>query len=176
VTPAATGRPKASVLTWYFRRAAIDGMTDPFFLEIIVNTDVLPFERPFVVSHEWAHLAGYADESEANFVAWLTCVRGDPLAQYSGWLVAYEQAIRVLPREARRTLALDPGPQEDLRAAAARYAKSSPVVRDAARDVYDRYLKANRVAEGIDSYEAVLRLMLGTRFDEGTQPRLRTYR
>ena len=35
-------------------------------------------ERPFVIAHEWAHLAGYADESEANFVAWLTCRRADP--------------------------------------------------------------------------------------------------
>ena len=61
----------------YFRWAAIDGMTDPFFLEVIVNPDVLPIERPFVLAHEWAHLAGYADESEANFVAWLTCARGD---------------------------------------------------------------------------------------------------
>ena len=52
-------------------------MTDPFFLEVIVNPDVLPIERPFVVAHEWAHLAGYADESEANFVAWLTCAHGD---------------------------------------------------------------------------------------------------
>ena len=55
------GVPKRSVLTWYFRRAAIDGMTDPFFLEIIINPEVLDIERPFVVAHEWAHLAGYAD-------------------------------------------------------------------------------------------------------------------
>ena len=83
---AVPGVPKRSVLTWYFRRAAIDGMTDPFFLEIIINPEVLDIERPFVVAHEWAHLAGYANESEANFVAWLTCVRGEPLAQYSGWV------------------------------------------------------------------------------------------
>ena len=99
---AVPGVPKRSVLTWYFRRAAIDGMTDPFFLEIIVNPEVLDVERPFVVAHEWAHLAGYANESEANFVAWLTCVRGDALAQYSGWVSAYEHAARALSREDRR--------------------------------------------------------------------------
>ena len=37
------------------------------------------------------------------------------------------------------------------------------MVREAASDVYDGYLRANRVDEGIASYEAVLRLMLGTR-------------
>ena len=160
---AVPGVPKRSLLTLYFRRAAIDGMTNPFFLEIIVNTDVLQIERPFVIAHEWSHLAGYADESEANFVAWLTCLEGDSLARYSGWVSAYEYALRPMPREDRRAVtALADGPRDDLRAMAARYERSSPVVREAASGVYDGYLRANRVGEGIASYDAVLRLMLGT--------------
>lgn len=171
---AVPGKPKRSVLTLYFRRAAIDGMTDPFFLEVIVNPDVLAFERPFVLAHEWGHLAGFANEAEANFVAWLTCMRGDALAQYSGWLAAYEHAMRALPRQDRSSVtALDPGPRDDQRAMAERYARSSPVVREAARGVYDEYLRANRVREGIGSYDAVVRLMVGTRFDAGWTPRMR---
>jgi hypothetical protein len=171
---AVPGVPKRSVLTWYFRRAAIDGMTDPFFLEIIINPEVLDIERPFVVAHEWAHLAGYANESEANFLAWLTCVRADPLAEYSGWVSAYEHAARALPGEDRRALTpLDPGPRDDLRMIAARYERSSPAVRRAAHVLNDKYLRANRVPEGIRSYGAVLRLMLGTRFDPGWTPRAR---
>ncbi len=170
---AVTGVPKRSALTWYFRRAAVDGMTDPWFLEIIVNSDVLDVERPFVIAHEWAHLAGYANESEANFVAWLTCLRGDALAQYSGWLAGYEHAAGALPRDLQRSLTrLDQGPRDDFKAIAARYGRSSPVVRRAARDVYDGYLKANRVPEGIGSYDAVLRLMLGTKFTATWQPTL----
>ena len=162
---AVAGVPKHSVLSWYFRRAALDGMTDPFFLEILVNPDLLDIERPFVIAHEWAHLAGYANEAEANFLAWLTCVRGDALAEYSGWVAAYQHAAGALPRADRRTLtALDPGPREDLGAIGERYSRSSPAVRRAAREIYDGYLRANRVPEGIDSYDAVLRLMLGTRF------------
>jgi hypothetical protein len=169
---AVPGVPKRSVLTWYFRRGAIDGMTDPFFLEIIINPEVLDIERPFVVAHEWAHLAGYANESEANFLAWLTCVRADPLAEYSGWVSAYEHAARALPGEDRRALTpLDPGPREDLRMIAARYERSSPAIRRAAHVLNDKYLRANRVPEGIRSYGAVLRLMLGTRFDPGWTPR-----
>ena len=71
------GRPEATLLGGYFHQAAIAGMTDPFFLETLIAPDLLDVERPFVIAHEWAHLAGYADESEANFVAWLTCRRGD---------------------------------------------------------------------------------------------------
>ena len=56
---------------------------------------------------------------------------------------------------------------------AARYNRSSPAVRRAARDVYDRYLRANRVPEGIASYDAVVRLLVGTRFNPDWTPRLR---
>ncbi len=171
---AVAGVPKKSLLTFYFRRAAIDGMTDPFFLEIIVNTDLLAVERPFVVAHEWAHLAGYANEEEANFIAWLTCVRGDALARYSGWLAAYQHLMNALPKQDRRNVKqLEAGPLEDLKAMSLRYERSSPAVREAARGVYDEYLRANRVAEGIGSYDAVVRLLVGTRFDDQWSPRLR---
>lgn len=171
---AVPGIPKRSLITHYFRRAAIDGMTNPYFLEIIVNPDVLPAEWPFVVAHEWAHLAGYANEEEASFVSWLTCIRGDAAARYSGWLAAYQHAIAALPRSERgATKPLDDGPRQDLQAIAARFTKSSPLVRRAARGIYDEYLRANRVAEGIASYDAVVRLMIGTRFDQHWKPRPR---
>jgi hypothetical protein len=172
---AVPGVPKKSLLHLYFRRAAIDGMTDPLFLEVIVNPDVLPMESPFVVAHEWAHLAGYAAEDEANFVAWLTCTEASPAAfAYSGWLVMYEHVASVLGRSDREALAemLGEGPRQDLRAMAARYEASTPLVRNAARDVYDGYLRANRVREGIASYTGVVRLLLGAGVAEGRVPRL----
>jgi Protein of unknown function (DUF3810) len=173
---AALGVPKVSMLQWYFRMAAIDGMTDPFFLEVIVNPDVLAFERPFVLAHEWGHLAGYASEDEANLIAWLACLQGDALARYSGWLAVYEHASGSLSRADRVALAkqLAPGPRADLEASAARFARSSPVVRTAARDVYDSYLRANRVEEGIESYTAVVRLIVGSSMEDGQPPRLRS--
>ena len=75
------GRLKWTLFGFYFRWAGVDGMVDPFALEALANPDLLPWERPFVAAHEWAHLAGYAHEAEANFVGWLTCVRADAPAQ-----------------------------------------------------------------------------------------------
>lgn len=173
--PARVGVPKRSLLSPYFARAAIDGMTAPWFLEIILNSDLLPTERPFVLAHEWAHLAGYAHESEANFVAWLACRHGDALPQYSAALAAHGHAAAQLSRDDRRALVpFDAGPREDLRAILERYQRATPIVRDAARDVYDSYLKANRVEEGIASYDAVVRLMLGTEYVSGGMPRMRS--
>ena len=172
---AEAGRAKHSLLQVYFRATAISGMTVPGFLEVLLNADLLPYEVPFTLTHEWAHLAGYADESEANFVAWLACVRSpDPLLQYSGWLETVGLAAQGLPPTGRYQIPkLDDGPKQDLRAINQRISRSSPRARTVSRGVYDSYLKANRVEEGIGSYDAALRLMLGTTFGENWRPVLR---
>src|SRR5207344_2001683 len=83
-----------------------------------VVSDLLPFERPAVIAHEWSHLAGIADEGDANFTAWLTCLRGSPAHQYSGWLFLYDEVAGTLPLSALRQVAasLNEGPRADLRA------------------------------------------------------------
>ena len=162
--PAVAGRPKATLLTAYFRRAGIDGMVNPFSLEVLVNGTVLPFERPFLVAHEWAHLAGYANESEASFVGVLICLAGDAQSRYSAWLYLSQQLVRHLSQAERERgwAGLDGGPRDDLRAIAARLREAVPVVRRSANRVYDRYLRANRVDAGIASYGLVVDLLLGT--------------
>jgi hypothetical protein len=164
------GRPKRTLLDWYFRRAGVDGMTDPFFLETLVASGVLPFERPFLVAHEWSHLAGIADEGEANLIGWLTCRRGSPADQYSGWLFLYQELARAVGARDRAALAasLAAGPREDLRAIRDRFARQvSPRVSAAGWRVYDSYLKANRVEAGAESYAEVVRLVLGVRLADG---------
>ena len=167
------GRPKRTLFDWYFRRAAVDGMTDPFFLEILVSSELLPFERPFVVAHEWSHLAGIADEGEANFVGWLACLRASPPAQYSGWLFLYSELMRAANRTDRAAIdaTLGVGPRADLAAIRDRIARQvSPRVSAAGWRVYDSYLKANRVEAGAASYGEVVRLALGARLASGWQP------
>ena len=168
-TPIVTGRPKTTLLGWYFHKASIAGMTDPFFLETMLAPDLLEVERPFVIAHEWAHLAGYADESEANYLAYLACLRGDAAARYSAglMLIGYADGSRPL----RDVLEL--GPKIDLYAIRQRYAQTSGALRFAAREGYDKYLKANRVERGIESYDAVVQLILGTEVDAAGNPRLR---
>jgi hypothetical protein len=159
-------RPKFTFLDPYFTRAGVSGMTDPLLLETLVATDVLPFERPLVVAHEWSHLAGLADEGEANFAGWLTCVRGSTADQYSGWLFLYGELARALPARARAPVAaaLAAGPRGDLAAIRDRLARHlSPRVSTAGWRVYDSYLKANRVDAGTASYAEVIRLALGVR-------------
>jgi hypothetical protein len=167
------GRPKRTLFNFYFTRVSIDGMTGPFFLETLANDTLLPFEREATVAHEWSHLAGYADESEASFVGWLVCMRGPVSAQYSAWLALYGTVAGALPRSEREDVmrALDEGPRADLRAISERIRRHViPAASRAGYAVYDRFLKANRVEAGVRSYGEVLRLLLGTRFDENGAP------
>ena len=176
---AAPGRPKRSMIDFYFRRVSVDGMTDPFFLETLANQSLLPFERPFVIAHEWGHLAGYADESEANFFSWLVCMRGGAPEQYSAWISLYGTIVSALPPADRDNVVkrLQPGPRGDLRAMAERIARQvNPAASRAGYAVYDRFLKANRVRAGIRSYNEVIRLMLGTQFREDGTPVLKSVR
>lgn len=166
-------RPKPTILDWYFRRAGVDGMTDPFFLETLIASDLLPFERPVVVAHEWSHLAGIADEGEANFVGWLACVRASPAAQYSGWLFLYRELAQAVPDRDRPSVAarLAPGPRADLLAIRERVLRHvNPRVSAAGWRVYDSFLKANRVEAGAASYAEVVRLVVGARLPSGWEP------
>jgi len=159
------GRPKRSMLDLYFRRAGVAGMTDPFFLETLVASNILPFERPHVVAHEWAHLAGITDEGEANFVGWLTCVRGTAAHQYSGWLFLYSEVLAGLRRDRAQPIGaqLSAGPRADLQAMRERALRDvNPRVSGAGWLVYDQYLRANRVESGTASYAQVVQLVLGT--------------
>jgi len=172
-------RPKRTLLDFYFRRAGVAGMTDPYFLETLVAGDLLPFERPAVIAHEWSHLAGITDEGEANFVGWVTCMQGAPRDRYSGWLFLYDELAGALPASAMKNVAasLGSGPRADLLAIRARLQRNiNPTVAMAGWRVYDSYLKANRVEEGAASYAGVVRLVTGTQFDSNRLPRLRSSR
>jgi len=174
--PAVPGRLKATIYGPYFRWTSVDGMVDPFALEVMANPDLLPIEQPFVAAHEWAHLAGYADESEANFVGWLTCLQGDARAKYSGWLFLYWQLSGEVSAADRTLLAtaLESGPRRDIEDISERLRRGRwPLLQRSSWQVYDQYLKANRVEAGIRSYGLVVTLILRAQFDEEWRPRVK---
>lgn len=168
-------RPKQSVLLQpFFERAGVDGMLNPWGLETIVHADLLPFERPFVLAHEWAHLAGHADEAEASAVGWLACMNGGPAAAYSASLYLILQTQAALPADVRRAALgrLHPGVHEDLAAIGERLQSENPTLQRATARVYDEYLRANRVEAGRASYGRALELILSPPLRDA----LKTYR
>jgi hypothetical protein len=159
---AVTGRPKYTMFTPFFTRAGVTGMVDPFALESLVHPDLLPFERPFVLAHEWGHLAGLADEAEASALGWSACMGGsDPLVYSASMYLLVETSSALPPRVWQDVLAhTDPGVRDDLDALARRLKLIQPTVQKTSFAVYDRYLKANSVEDGVRSYSRSLQLIL----------------
>ena len=165
----AAGRPKHTLMNFYLAAAGIEGFVNPFGLEVVLESSVLPVEKPFLLAHEWGHLAGFADESEASFVGLLACLHSDSGAiRYAGWLALY----LYLPDDPRGEPAqLRPEVVADLKAIAEREARRlNATISRVQWKVYDQFLKASGVEAGVASYGMLVRLVLGTRFDQGWVP------
>lgn len=163
-------RPKRTIFNTWFAMAGIGGMWDPFAYETLLNADFLPFERPFALAHEWGHVAGFGDESDANLIAALTTLRSDdPFVRYSGLFWAYG----FLPEQDRQTYPLSPLVTSDLSAARRRFlAHYNPGLFALQWFAYDKYLRANRVRAGVVSYSLFVRILVGTPLDGAGLPRL----
>ena len=165
----AAGRPKRTLMNFYLAAAGIEGFVNPFGLEVVLESSVLPFEKPFLLAHEWGHLAGFADESEASFVGLLACLHSDSGAiRYAGWLALY----LYLPDDAKgESMRLAPEVVADLKAIAEREARRrNATISRVQWKVYDQFLKASGVEAGVASYGMLVRLVLGTRFEPGWVP------
>ncbi len=169
----ASGLPKSSaLLNPFFKAAGVDGMFNPFGHEALVTSGLLRFERPMTVAHEIAHVRGYPNEGDANFIALMACVNSnDPSFQYSGWLTLW-----LYLRSAETDEWLDEGPRQDLEAMFMRRRDNRVEwVNDIQARTFDLFLKANRVEGGIRSYARIVTLALGTepsweRFAEQRDP------
>ncbi|MGN1101905.1 MAG: DUF3810 domain-containing protein, partial [Huintestinicola sp.] len=94
---------KYDTLSGYYPRAkAIDfstlmtqfgllGIYFPFSMEANYNPKMYSAELPSTVCHEYAHLKGWIQEDEANFISYLACINSDePDFVYSGYLSAVD--------------------------------------------------------------------------------------
>lgn len=140
----------------------ISGFFSPFFMEPHINADLLPWERPLVIAHEKAHFMGFASETDAGFIAYLTCLTADSdLLRYSGALNILLSLHSCLPE--KKWLAfrekLPEQAQYDIKARQERiqqnYERYSLLIR-AGRNVNDLYLRLNSQTLGIASYGAAL--------------------
>src|SRR5215831_3753311 len=156
----AASRIKVSYLAnpW-FKFAGIDGLFNPLVHEPIINSNVLDIERPFVFAHELAHVRGYPDEGDANFVGLMATLMSDnPRLQYSGWLELW-----LYMRNRDSDSLLDAGPRQDIQRIFDRLRSERVAwVSDFQAAILDAFLKANSVSQGVASYSRILVLAAGT--------------
>ena len=164
-----TGAPKPTLADPFMTATGTSGYLNPLTLDVHLASDLLWFERPFDLAHEWSHAAGYAREDEANFLAIVSCARSnDPVVQYSGWL----ELFLYLPPEARYSKkTFVPLVWRDFAAIRKRNRQHINIsLADFSWRAYNTYLKSNHVAAGIANYDEVTRLYLGIARDREGLP------
>ena len=152
--------PKPTIADPFMLATGTSGFINPFTLNVALASDLLWFERPFDIAHEWSHDAAYAREDEANYLAILTCLRSpDPVLQYSGWFELFLY-LPQKPHYAHREFS--PLVWQDFAAVRRRDAHHiNTILAHWTWRTYNVYLKSNRIASGIANYDEVTRLMLG---------------
>ena len=176
LTTAVAGRPKTTLLDPYFRRAGVAGMTDPYFPRDDGGAGPAAVRAVLCRRSRVGASGRLRGGIRGQLRRVAQCLRGSTGDRYSGWLFLYAELSRAVRPADRAALSarLAPGPRADLKAIADRLRRQvSPAVSAAGWQVYDRYLKANRVEAGAASYAEVVRLALGARFGPEWTPMLR---
>jgi Protein of unknown function (DUF3810) len=163
------GPPKPTIADPFMLATGTSGFVNPLTLNVAMASDLLWFERPFDLAHEWSHDAAYAREDEANYLAIVTCLRSlDPAQQYSGWF----ELFLYLPQKrhyAHREFV--PLVWQDFAALRRRDARHINVMLSHwSWRTYNVYLKSNRIRSGIANYDEVTRLALGVPLDASGLP------
>jgi len=163
------GAPKGTVGDPFMAMSGTSGFINPFTLNVQLASDLLWFERPFSLAHEWSHVAAYAREDEANYLSIVSCLRsGDPVVQYSGWLELFLY-LPPLDRYDKKTFV--PLVWQDFAAIRQRNKRRiNLTVAHWSWQTYNVYLKSNRIASGVQNYNEVTRLYLGIPLDAEKLP------
>ena len=166
------GDAKTTIADPFMALSGTSGFINPLTLNVQLASDLLWFELPFSLSHEWSHVAAYAREDEANYLAIVTCERSsDPVAQYSGWL---ELFLYLPPLAHYDKRAFNPLVWQDFAALSARNKRHvNLAVAHWSWRTYNVYLKSKRIASGVQNYNEVTRLVLGIPLDANGLPQAR---
>jgi len=167
------GRPKPVILSRAMSVLGLSGIYFPFTGEANVNMEVPIYLFPAAVCHEMAHQRGFAREDEANYIAYLTCIKHPaPHFQYSGILLALINSMNAMSGydyNKYQVLRQDysPGVMRNLAEVQQFWQRfQGPVMRASAR-VNNLYLKSNHQQDGINSYGRMVDLLIAERRASG---------
>lgn len=158
-------RPKKLIVSELLSYQGLSGIYLPFTVEANYNGDMIPYNMPFTACHELSHLRGFMQEDEANFIAFLACIRDENIDfQYSGYMLGWTYCMNALYRmddeswqEVRGLL--DKAIEKDLLANNEFWDHYEGVVSEVSNQMNDLYLKANGESEGVQSYSRIVELI-----------------
>ncbi len=160
------GKPKPVFFSKLMSYANITGVFFPYTFEANVNTNIPNYSIPSTMCHELTHQRGYMREDEANFLAYLACLKSDKVEfKYSGVMLAYIHASNALydiDKEAYIDLysKLSEGVKIDLNYNNKYWDKFETKIAKISNEVNNVYLKINSQEDGVESYGRMVDLLL----------------
>lgn len=156
--------PKPMFFSKFMTMCGLTGIFSPFTIEANYNKDMPLYNIPFTMSHELSHLKGYMQEDEANFIAYMACVKAnDPYVNYSGYLNAFVYVTNALYASGENVEAyyqrLPEKAMNDLQENQAFWNQYSETLSNITSSINDTYLKINDVSEGVKSYSLFVTLL-----------------
>lgn len=159
-------RPKGLTVPALLSVQNLSGIYSPFTIEANYNSAMTEYNLPFTACHELSHLRGFMQEEEANFIGWLACINSEEAAfQYSGYLMGWLYAsnqLYELDYEAYRATydSLAPDVHADLHVNNQFWKQYEGKIAEVSNQINDGYLKANGQADGVQSYDRMVDLMM----------------
>lgn len=159
-------QPKKLLVSEILSYQGLTGVYSPFTVEANYNGDMTAYNIPFTTCHELSHLRGFMQEEEANFIAFLACIESERTDfQYSGYLSGWVYCMNALYRadyeswqEVRALLAGAAEP--DLAANTAFWDAYEGKISETAGRINNAYLRVNGQADGVQSYNRMVDLIV----------------
>ncbi len=142
------------------------GYLNPFTNEGQVNGLLPNFRFPIVAGHEIGHQLGYSAENETNFIGYLvTANSSDPYFQYAAYAYALGYCLSDIRRGDPAVFdemfnGLHPGVRENFKEMSVFWNKYENPMEPVFKSVFNSFLKANNQTQGIQSYNAVVSLLV----------------
>ncbi|MCC6281424.1 MAG: DUF3810 domain-containing protein [Saprospiraceae bacterium] len=162
------GKPRGRQPFWdgFLLRFGAAGIYNPFTGECNIDRGLYFLTKPYNLAHEFCHGYGFGDEGTCNFLAYLALEKSEqPLLRYSAELDFWRELAGTYRRLQPDTYAafratLPAGFIADLDNIYKKMDKYPEFFAAFRYEVYDQYLKAQGIAEGMENYGKVIPLVL----------------
>ncbi|WP_439131329.1 DUF3810 domain-containing protein [Polaribacter sp.] len=157
---------KSSLMSLLQSYNGTSGYLNPLTGEAHVNDKIPKTSYPTTTCHEMAHQIGFAAENEANFVGFLAANYNDDVYfKYASYRMAFGYCIREIRKrdpELSKTLwqSVHKGIIKDFNASYQFWQQYQNPFEPIVKKGYNAYLKANKQAKGVESYNYVVDLLI----------------
>lgn len=158
---------KPSLLTPLMNYMGTSGYYNPFTTEAQIDYDLPVFIKPFVACHEMTHQMGFGPEDEANFGGFIAGMQSkDRLLRYSAYYLGVQEFMFALRRQdslARKELRKNISPEvlNDFKTEREFWLSYESKLGVLSSIFYDDFLKANNQPQGLNTYNQMVRLVMG---------------